>query len=196
MPYYPCQALGTASVITFLGLYIYIHSDLLRMDKSAFNSKDHILLLVTLLPSLLVLVGSYYKIDFFFADTDDKPKKSQKELLADILESNNLILKALKQTHSGGEASNDQSTKDNRRGQSTSDDQGARQGQCTEDDQGAGQGQHTEIDQNPGQGQSIEPDQSAGRCQSTEDDKRAGDVLRAPGDSGRAKRDPNKTSIV
>ena len=119
----------TTLLLALLGTYIYVCYEFLKMDINGFTSKDNTTLLATLLPLILLLFGSYYKRDFFFAKTDNKPKKSEKELLVEILErnqqiveSNQLILKELKQTNSRIKANDDQSTEDN---------QGTGQGQST-----------------------------------------------------------------
>ncbi len=94
---YWIHPIATLLVLILLLLGIKIISDLIILHHQ--TSQDNQLeLIITLVPTFLLLLGSWYKLDIFFID---EKEMSKKDLLAEIL-------KELKKTNSGTE--DDQST--------------------------------------------------------------------------------------
>lgn len=62
------EPLGTIIVLVVLVLFIVILSDLLNMDRSKFTDRNQMELLFTLVPTITLLFGSVYNLDFFFKD--------------------------------------------------------------------------------------------------------------------------------
>ena len=109
-------------LLVLLIFFIKIISDLIAFHLNS-NLDNPLELLLTLVPTLLLLFGSWYKLDLFYVEEEDVSKK---DLLVEILQE-------LKNTNYG------------RRDRGTG--QGAEQDQGTQHDQGTGEHQGTEQDQ-------------------------------------------------
>lgn len=66
------EPIVTIMLMIILMTFIVILSDLLNMDRTKFSETSQVELLFTLVPTLLLLVGSIYKRDFFFKDLEKK----------------------------------------------------------------------------------------------------------------------------
>ena len=73
------QPIATTIVLLILILFIYVLSDLLNMDRSKFTEKNQVELLFTLVPSVALLFGSAYNLDFFFRDILKEKEGKDKE---------------------------------------------------------------------------------------------------------------------
>ena len=60
--------------------FVLTLSDLINMDRSKFTNKDQMELLFTLVPTIALLFGSFYNLDFFFKNR--KKKKSRKKKMS------------------------------------------------------------------------------------------------------------------
>jgi hypothetical protein len=60
------QLVATLLLLVILMLFIIVLSDLLSMDRSNFTEKNQVDLLFLLVPTIALLFGSVYKLDFFF----------------------------------------------------------------------------------------------------------------------------------
>ena len=76
---YLLQPPATIMVLMILVFFIVILSDLLNMDRSKFTDKNQVELLFTLVPSVALLFGSAYNLDFFFKDVDILKEKEGKD---------------------------------------------------------------------------------------------------------------------
>ena len=79
MKYYFCsmELVATILVLASLLTLIVVLSDLINLDRSRFTDKNQMELLFTLVPTLALLFGSIYNLDFFFKDI--KILKEKKE---------------------------------------------------------------------------------------------------------------------
>ena len=59
-------------------------SDLVELNLKHYVNQDQVILLLTLVPILLVLFGSWYKHDVFFGTTEEKTELLLKEILQEI----------------------------------------------------------------------------------------------------------------
>ena len=89
---YYAQPLLTSGVLTILVLFVRVLADLFRLHHDHFTDKNQVETLILLVPTLLLLFGSWWKLDVFF---DIKEPKSKKELLHEILDE----LKSQRCTH-------------------------------------------------------------------------------------------------
>ena len=71
-----CAPIGTFIVLVCVVLFVIILSGLFSMDRSKFANKDEMELLFTLVPSVALLFGSIYNLNFFYKDNY---KKSESE---------------------------------------------------------------------------------------------------------------------
>jgi uncharacterized membrane protein len=71
---------GIAFILISLILFIWILSDLLTRQHNS-NQDDQLKLLLTLIPNLILLFGSWYKIDLFFFVEEESEKSLLKKLL-------------------------------------------------------------------------------------------------------------------
>ena len=89
---YVCHPIATLLVLIIFIFFVITISELLDLHRQ--SSDSNFKLILTLVPSLVLLFGSWYKLDVFF---DIEKEKSKKELLEEILqeikESNNQELK-------------------------------------------------------------------------------------------------------
>ena len=80
---YYIQPLLTCGVLIILVMFIWVLSDLFRLHQDHFTDKNQVEALILLVPTLLLLFGSWLKLDVFF---DIEEPKSKRELLHEILE--------------------------------------------------------------------------------------------------------------
>ena len=80
---YISQPIVTLCALTILVSFILVISDLFKLHQNHFTSKSDVETLILLVPTLLLLYGSWYRLDVFF---DIEKKKSKEELLSEILE--------------------------------------------------------------------------------------------------------------
>ena len=79
---YICQPIVTFCALTILAYFILVINDLFKLHQNHFSSKSDVETLILLVPTLMLLFGSWYRLDVFF---DIEKKKSKEELLSDIL---------------------------------------------------------------------------------------------------------------
>ena len=77
------QFFGTGFLLLILLTFIKTINDLLDMNLSQFTDRSQVEMLFTLVPTILLLFGSWYKLDLFL---DIEKEKSEKEFLAQILQ--------------------------------------------------------------------------------------------------------------
>ena len=80
---YLVQPVLTFGILTILVEFIEVLSDLFRLNQDHFDDKDQVETLILLVPTMLLLFGSWWKLDIFF---DIEEPRSKKELLHEILE--------------------------------------------------------------------------------------------------------------
>ena len=81
---YLCSPIGTVIILAILILFVIIIHDLTDLHISSVKDLN-LNLLLTLAPTLLLLLVSWYKFDIFY-DLKDEEEKSKKEILQAILE--------------------------------------------------------------------------------------------------------------
>ena len=74
--------LGSVILLVALILFILMVHNLFEMNLSQFTDQSQVEMLFTLVPTLLLLFGSWYKLDMFF----DREEKSEKEILQEIFQ--------------------------------------------------------------------------------------------------------------
>ena len=79
--YIMISPLGSVILLVALIFFIITVHNLFEMNLSQFTDKSQVEMLFTLVPTLLLLFGSWYRLDLFF----DEEEKSEKELLKEIL---------------------------------------------------------------------------------------------------------------
>ena len=78
-----CQPIITICILPALVSFILVINDLFKLQQNHFTDKSEVETLILLVPTLLLLFGSWYRLDVFF---DIEKKKSKEELLSEILE--------------------------------------------------------------------------------------------------------------
>lgn len=79
-----CPPIGIMITLVMLVLFIVMVSGLFELRLTDFRTNSEVQALILLVPTLLLLFGSWVKLDLFF---DIGEEKSEKELLKDILDS-------------------------------------------------------------------------------------------------------------
>lgn len=75
--------LGTLFLLAVLILFVIVLSELIKVHDYSNNNNNNQPEMLTLVPSLALLFGSWYKLDVFF---DVEKKKSKEKLLQEILQ--------------------------------------------------------------------------------------------------------------